>query len=167
MKYKLIFMVMGFITIMGFTAPAYPEFYRYVDKHGNTMFTDDISNVPVGQRAKVKAYEESPTSLTSDTEKTQEEQKQSAASQTSGFKDKEAERQRLESQKKALTLEKDALMAERIKLDEEKNQVITRTQIKAYNEKIIKLNKRIETFEEKLKAHNAQIEAFEKSIKSQ
>ena len=38
------------------------DFYKYVDKNGNIVFTDDLSTIPKNQRSKAEKYDEPPPS---------------------------------------------------------------------------------------------------------
>ena len=141
------------------------EFYRYVDSHGNVLFTDDLSQVPVDQREKVTTYEQSETpaaeALEADDKKAASIKSDADAVKAS----QEQERQRLEALGNELDKEYQGLSEERDRLDDEKNKAVTNAQIKAYNEKINAFNTRIKAYQEKrdtytnaVKAYNARIE---------
>lgn len=53
-KSILIVLVMS----IAFAVPAHSENYKYTDKNGNIIFTDDLSNIPEDQRSKVKGLED-------------------------------------------------------------------------------------------------------------
>jgi len=54
--------------------PVSAEFFRYKDENGNIRYTDDYSQVPVGQRSKISSYEESRSAVeeTVETQKKEE-----------------------------------------------------------------------------------------------
>jgi chromosome segregation ATPase len=130
------------------------EFYRYVDRHGNIIFTDDLSKVPPDQRDKVQAYEESHS-----TESTVSPEAIEAAADNSGTQI-ETERQHLQKREKSLHQEYENLMTERAQLDEQKAEAVTSDQIRDYNEKIVQFNTRIQAYEEQRDAYDADLKTF-------
>lgn len=149
------------IIAMAFAAPAFAEFYRYVDEHGNVMYTDDLSNVPPDQRDKVKPYEESESaSLPVEPEKAESPETEKADM----TRELEKERQRLQEQEKALNQEYEDLMKMRSRLNEEKGTAVTNAQIKAYNQQIINFNRRIQAYEEKRDALANEVKSFNKKV---
>lgn len=149
------------IVAMAFAAPASAEFYRYVDEHGNAMYTDDLSNVPPDQRDKVKPYEESESVPPPVEPKKAESPETQKADMTSEL---EEERQRLQEQEKELNQEYEDLMKMRSQLNEEKGAAVTNAQIKAYNQQIIDFNRRIQAYEEKRDTLANEVKAFNKKV---
>jgi hypothetical protein len=47
------------VVSLAIAGPAWAQFYKYLDKHGNVRFTDDINQVPENQRVKARSYVES------------------------------------------------------------------------------------------------------------
>lgn len=139
------------------------EFYRYVDKHGNVLFTDDLSNVPPEQRENVTAYEGSKT-----VEPVEAQSKAQEKVQDDKIKNQaqEGTRQRLEAMGKELDQEYEKLMEVRKELDEEKNQAVTNAQIKAYNQKIVEFNTRIKTYDEKRTAYADEVKQFNAQLQN-
>ena len=146
---------------MVFTTSAYAEFYRYVDEHGNVMYTDDLSNVPPDQRDKVRPYEESESEPPPVEPKKAESPETGKADMTSEL---EKERQRLQEQEKALNQEYEDLMKMRSQLNEEKGTAVTNAQIKAYNQQIIDFNRRIQAYEKKRDALANEVKTFNKKV---
>ena len=152
----------GLCMILLIACPAWAEFYRYVDEHGNVLFTDDLSKVPVEQRAGVQSYESS-QSLSS----RPPEAEQPASPQASEQNAQEQERKQLQTRQDALNKEYEDLMAERTRLNEEKSQAVTTEQIKAYNARIVDFNTRIQAYEEKRDALARQMEAYNERMQQQ
>lgn len=161
MKRKVFF---GYLLIMAIALPVCAaEFYRYVDRHGNVLYTDDLSNVPAEQRSDVTVYDQSES-----TAPIPEESKQPKAQneQSSAMEAQIRERSRLEVTGKELDREYEGLIEERNLLDEEKKQALTNAQIKSYNQKIVEFNGRIKTYEERRDAYAATVKAFNIQIKN-
>ncbi|MBL7178926.1 MAG: DUF4124 domain-containing protein [Desulfobacterales bacterium] len=160
-----------------FSAPVSAEFYKYVDKDGNVLYTDDLSQVPEEQRAGLRVFDESQSgtySTTGDVEK-QEKQMLPGEGETSRQKeagDFEETRQRLEKQKEALDKESEALEKEREALVKEKEELVSsrrfksgsdsivKKKLKELTEKTEKFRKKLNVMKEKRAAHEAEVEAF-------
>jgi hypothetical protein len=156
------FFAMAMLLVMAAASPAAAEFYRYVDEHGNVLYTDDLSKVPLDQRQQVTEYEES-RSAPAPPAPLADEPKQPATGQAA---EAEQERQRLEEQSKNLNREYDELMSERTKLNDMKKEAITPAQIKDYNRQIVEFNARIKSYEEKRDAHASEVQSFKDRTES-
>ncbi len=130
------------------------EFYRYVDQHGNVIFTDDLSKVPADQRTTVQSYQESQSTAAPEGVRKPDQASGLSASQL------EAERKQLQEREKSLNQEYENLMTERGRLDDQKKEAVTSDQIKQYNEKIVQFNARIQAYEEKRDAYTADLKTF-------
>jgi hypothetical protein len=161
-----------FFIILAFSIPASAQFYKYVDENGTTRFTDDINDVPVEQRDKIKSYVESESSNDvegKDTESPppEESQQQATIDETSDEQkpaDLEDTRKNLDALKAELDAEYDKLVQEKKTLAEEKKNAISTEQIIEYNQKVDDLNKRVKAYEEKGKQYKAQVNAYNKQI---
>ena len=141
------------------------DFYRYVDEHGNVLYTDDLSKVPVEQRDKAQSYEDSQSPAPPAVKEAKTEGSQLDPSPTVGG-NLENERQSIQAREKALNDEYNSLMKERNALDQEKQDAVTPDQIKAYNQKIVEFNARIQAYEEKRAVYADQVAAFNEKLKS-
>ena len=135
------------------------EFYRYVDKQGNVLYTDDLSKVPIEQRKTLAPYQNSPGTRVP-AQITPENQGQ-PATEASGA---EKERRQLEQQEKALNQEYEQLTKERDALDKDKDNAVTPDQVKTYNQRIADFNERIKGYEKKHAAHTEKVTSFNERL---
>lgn len=154
------------LLFFAFSSSASAEFYRYVDQHGNVLYTDDVNQIPADQRDKVTAYEESYGEP--EPEAPDETPGQAKASgNKAAMNAMEEERQALEAQKKELDKEFEDLKARRTQLDEAKANAVTPEQIKAYNQEIIDFNTRAKAHQEKLDAYTAEVNSYNKRLQDE
>jgi hypothetical protein len=151
----------GLFFLVTLAQPVSAEFYRYEDRHGNIIYTDDLSKVPLDQREKAKPYTES-VAQPPKAPKQQENQKKEDPVNTG---DKEYER--LRQQEEMLTRERDDLTKERDRLNQEKKNAVTPQQIKEYNRSIVDFNTRIQALEEKQKVFTTDVEKYNAEKKTQ
>jgi hypothetical protein len=156
--------VLAIILFFAISGPASAEFYRYVDKHGNVLYTDDLSKVPADQRAKAQAYDESYSKPANPQDSPAPKAPLPNATEAQAL---EVERKQLEEQERSLNREYDDLMKQRATLDEEKVHAVTPAQIKEHNQKIVELNTRIKAYEGKRDAYSEKVNAFNERAKSQ
>jgi hypothetical protein len=127
----------GLIVVFSpYTASA--EFYKYKDKNGHLIFTDDVSRVPVNQRDEVTIFNSiQPKDLPPDETGDRPLQENLSTNNVS-------------VQKEELERESFQLQQARKALEEEKEKVTTIAEQQAYNEKVTLLNQQIERFSQKL-----------------
>lgn len=156
--------VLAIVMVLALLRPASAEFYRYVDKHGNVLYTDDLSKVPADQREQARSYDESFSEPAKPAESSPP--KAPAPQDPVTAQASEGERRQLEEQEKILNREYEALMKQRASLDEEKAKAVTPAQIKEYNQKIVDFNTRIKAYEVKQDTYSEKVKAFNERSKS-
>ena len=157
---KCYLLILSVLMVLTAVPPASAEFYRYTDKHGNVMYTDDLSRVPADQREQVQSYEESQSAPVSTTR--QEEHQPPAEEQEAINEQKEFDQ--LKQREKTLQSEYDELKAEYDRLKKAEQEAVTPAQRKEHNVKVENFNARFQTYEKKRKALEADFNAYDKKI---
>lgn len=134
------------------------DIYRYTDRHGNVIYTDDINKVPDAQRAHAGVSEdESPMPPGPEA---------SAAPPQSGSVSKDAmealkvEKDRLEALKSILKQEYNSLVEENARLKAAQKTAVTPGQRKAYNKEVVNFNARFQAYKEKEAAYESRLEKY-------
>ena len=115
------------------------DFYKYIDKNGNIIFTDDLSKIPKNQRDKVKKYQEPPPlpqvkkSVIKEKQKSNPENSQNVSATS---EEMNAKKEELEKRQTQLEQEYEALMEEKAALERQKADANGRNEIKIYNEQV-------------------------------
>jgi len=148
------FLVVLMVILMPVIAGA--EFYKYRDANGVLRFTDDITEVPVDQRAKLKEYQSvvTPEPSAADTG----EQSDQNGNLGARANDLEAERAALEQEYQAI-LEEDR----RIKASVADSENPADPEV--YNKQLRELQQRIDAYAERRKAFQEKASAFDAEIK--
>lgn len=146
------------------------EIFKYVDKDGNVLYTDDVSMIPEEQRSGIEVLSGTADKAYSTPEDIKQQPKQT---ETTEAGDAEEVSVRLEKRREALAREGKALEEEMQGLQEEKeaflssrrfksgpDSLVTR-QLKALNQKIAASNKKIQDFKKKKAVYEAEIKAME------
>ncbi len=157
-----------------FPALGLAEFYRYVDKEGNTYYTDDLSNVPADQRTKVDEYEElyiqsAPEKKSEIKKKTEiKKQQEGASKEPLSKKDEEGTKEeKLNKVGVKLQAQYQVLMEEREQLDKATKGPLTRDERRELAEKIIDFNTRIKDHEKTRQAFDKEVKAYNTSIEEE
>lgn len=128
----------------------FAKFYKYKDKNGVAIFTDDLSQVPENLRHHVKAYES-----TTNNALNQKTKKNLKSPYTfTGKGEITGSNNEVEKQKKWFTREQQELNSKKEELMSLKKDINTPAKQKNYNDMVIKLNKRIDIFRQKLTRFN-------------
>jgi uncharacterized coiled-coil DUF342 family protein len=151
------------------------DFYKYIDKNGNIIFTDDLSKVPENQRDKVKKYHEPPPlPQTNKTviKKTQESNTEKSQNISITSEEISSKREELKKRQTRLEQEYETLMEEKAALELQKAEAKGRNEIKSYNEqvrlfsdKLTKYNKKRIALESEVSEYNETIEKLNKNNK--
>jgi hypothetical protein len=161
------FSILGVILIVMAVSTSGAEYYKYTDKNGNVRFTDDLSQVPMDQRAGVQSYIEiqppseppsvSPPKADSDVQPTTQAPTAEAAQL-------QKTREALMQRKTALDAEYQKLMDEKSKIDAERAAARSKARINTYNKKVAEFNEKIKRFEEKRSIYQQDMERFNADV---
>lgn len=158
-----------------FVTTASAEFYKYRDANGVLRFTDNIAEVPVDQRPKIKQYEEATDYMTQEQKAAKEEADAKAAkdhrakldAMLSSGKNEAPEDVNdpgfvdyLNRTKVQLDNEYAGLMREKDELNASRASLKTESDIKDYQEKAKDLNARIKAFNLRRDEYKAKADAF-------
>ncbi|MGD8837281.1 MAG: DUF4124 domain-containing protein [Desulfobacteraceae bacterium] len=155
--------IFGLLTIFILTAQAGAEFYKYLDPHGNMIYTDDLHQVPEDQRSnpELRLGGDRIPPFGSDDTKHEAIKTAQPADQNKSL---EKERLRLDSIKEKLEKEFRFLVQENAGLKEEQKAAVTPEQVKAINRKTVDFNTRLHAYQEKKAVYDAQIEDISKQL---
>lgn len=159
-----------FLILILFSASVSAEFYRYVDKDGNVLYTDDLSQVPEAQRSGIRVFNESKdvTSSTTGNVEKQREQLSPGEGETrnqKGADNFEERKQLLDREQEALEKERQALVKEKEELTSSRRfksgkDSLAKKQLKELNGKTEKLKEKLQVLKKKQAAYDAEVEAF-------
>lgn len=144
------------------------EIFKYVDKEGNVLYTDDLSVIPEEQRSDIEVFSQTADKSYSTPEDTEQRQKQTKTPETG---DSDEIMDRFERKREALSREGESLEEEIRALKKEKkaffssrrfksgtDSLITR-QLKELNKKIAASNKKLQDFEKRKADYEAAMKA--------
>jgi hypothetical protein len=173
-----IFVFLFIICVM--TASA--EFYKYVDERGVVRYTDDASRIPVPDMQKVQKYQEAPPQqpaaeetappesapVAGDASQPVNQEAPEVSSDSAGLEtgqkaDPEKLRSMLEKEKDRLDVAYRNLKKELDDLQREKEAANTKNRVRAYNQRVLALNKKIEAYEMQRQELNEKIKAYNKT----
>jgi len=158
------------LVLILFAASVSAEIFKYVDKDGNVLYTDDLSVIPEEQRSGIEVFSGTIDKAYSKPEDIKQQQKQT---ETKAADDSEKISVRLETQRTALDKEGKALEVEIQALNKEKEALVSSRRFKSgtdslvmkrfkeLNRKIAASNKKIQEFEKKKAAYKAEIKAMQ------
>jgi hypothetical protein len=174
-----------FMVVLGISGGVRGEFYKYIDQDGNVQFTDNLSNVPVDQRAKIEQYEDVTTTPAAETgpeapeaEEAMDQEMASGddaspeapmeeAGDRPAVEDQQGEmEQQLREQEKQLRAEYEALMKKREAIEKTSSQRLTPKLRKRLQGDIKDFNDRIKDYEKRREAHNQAVQAYNAQLKS-
>lgn len=155
--------VIALLATISLAIPAEAEFYRYLDRHGNVIYTDDVSKVPIDQRAGAETIGDS--SPVADRESAAKGPGNGiGARQGDHQASLRRERIQLDGIKRELDSEFQRLADENARLKAEQKTAVTPDQIKAVNKKAVSFNARFQAYQEKDAAYKTRLEAFNKRV---
>jgi len=178
------------LIIILFAIPAASEIYKYVDETGNVHFTDDVSNVPVEQRATLtvsEEYKKDPNTeqaaesaaknedwaeesveeindLSDETESRDEVYDSDGTADDAQTADLDAIRSQLDMMKKEIDREYHALIKQKKQLAKESKALKDREEILKHNKNVELLNKKAEVYAKKGKIYEARVDAYNEQI---
>lgn len=145
------------------------DFYKYIDKSGNIVFTDDLSAIPEDQRQKAEKYREAPPSIkVQESNEKSKPELNSKKDQGTPLTTEEMSLKKKELEKKQSELEKEyeILMQEKARLEKQKNEAIGRNKIKAYNEQILRFSERLNKYNEERTTLEKDVNEYNSTLKT-
>jgi len=154
---------------LGIVQPVFATIYKYVDKSGVLIFTDNIADVPVEQRENVDRIKEIKSPSSNLPAKKLEVKMQPSPS---AVEKKEqdvpldpntenlTELQTLNVEKQRLDQEYETLVRQRQELGKNKPDLTDAAKLEAYRKKVMDLNKKIKAFDVKRSAFEKKVAVF-------
>ncbi len=156
--------VLWIICLLAFMVPAQPtgaDVYRYTDQHGNEIFTDNLDQVPAGQRRNARVPDgENLTPRGSAEEKATADPDPLDDGRAQSLKE---EKNALEALKEKLKEEFNTLAEENARLKAEQKKAVTPDQRKAFNKQVVNFNTRFQAYKEKKAAYDTRLEQYRKT----
>lgn len=157
--------IISLLAVMMLASPASAEFYRFVDEHGNTIYTDDLSKVPEDQRKKARMYNDTdeipaPEAPDKNNQDAPGEPLEEAKQALKG------ERNRLEKIQTELKEEFQSLTEDNARLRAAQKDAKTPEQIKDFNKEIMIFNTRYKAYKEKEAAYQAELDTYNDRVKA-
>jgi hypothetical protein len=170
--------VVGAVAVLFLAAaPGQAQFYKYVDKEGNVIFTDDLSKVPADQRHAIEEYAEPETpSPAQDAPEVNAEQKpeqiidqpatdlQQPEAPLPAGSDLQQKKAELEVKQAQLDEAYNALMAEKKQLEADKEQARNHKQIQAYNARVLQFSEKLDSYNERRTAFEEEVKAYNAAV---
>ena len=162
MRLKYFFGATIFLLLLA--GPASGEIYQYTDESGVVRFTDDPSLIPENQQKDVKTIESVEA-----TESTYNNLKENSSQPVSDLDATPAGELRgnareLDAINKELVREFNTLQEEREALGDPPSHTARTSERKAYNEKVMELNRKIDQYQERKKNFQEKVDAFNSRI---
>jgi hypothetical protein len=155
--------VIAWLATISLAIPTAAEIYRYLDQHGNAIYTDDLSRVPLDQRAGVEIFGDS-NPITPRETVAEGPNNRTGARQGDHKASLRRERIQLDEIKRELDSEFQRLADENTRLKAEQKAAVTPDQIKAVNKKAVSFNTRFQAYQEKASVYKTQLEAYHKRV---
>lgn len=176
---KIIALAMMVLCLLGGVVDS-AEFYKYVDESGAVRFTDDFNQIPPalqpqaekysGIEASASAEAEDAPPPTSEPQAPQPAQEAPPVAETPAAApgagiaaapaDLETWRGELEKQKRELDGVHAGLTEEMTALESQKEKAKSKAEIKAYNDRVVELNRKIETYEKERLKLNEEVRSY-------
>lgn len=153
-------LIFGLVFILALAAPATAEFYKYVDEAGNVRFTDDITQIPEDQRAKLEEYDE--IANTEPSEATPEGDVQESE-EDSLVQVKE----QLDARGNELDAESQFIERAKAELKERKKKLSSNEDIQAYNNEVQQLQQMNVDYLQRVKAYNQDVADYNEKSQQQ
>lgn len=160
---KRIGVIAFLLATISLATPAGAEFYRYLDQHGNVIYADDLSKVPIDQRDGAVTIGDSGPITHGETVAKGPDNGIGApqSDQTASLR---RERIQLDEIKRELDSEFQHLADENARLKAEQKAAVTPDQIKTVNKKAVSFNARFQAYQEKDAAYKNKREAYNKRV---
>lgn len=142
-------------------------FYKYVDKKGNIVFTDDLSTIPENQRQNAERYSEPPPASEIETpaeENTPKSDSEKTLQALPASEEINLKKEELEKKQTELKQEYNTLMKEKEELERQKIEAKGREKIKAYNDHVMQFSEKLNKYNERRIALENEVSKYNETI---